>query len=93
MAISRSAWGLTTGEISAHSAEVYGAAISKDAIAGSPTGWSRRCSGWVARPLLPIYAAVCIDAIVRHEALCYRVEVVDLHRQVVAAAGLKLEAA
>jgi transposase len=30
---------------------------------------------------------------VRHEALCFRVEVRDLHRLVVAAAGLKLRAA
>lgn len=28
----------------------------------------------------------CIDRMVRHEALCVRVEVRDLHRQVVAAA-------
>jgi hypothetical protein len=28
----------------------------------------------------------CLDRIVRHEALCVRVEVRDLHRQVVAAA-------
>jgi hypothetical protein len=34
-----------------------------------------------------------IDVIVRHEALCYRMGVEDLHRLVVAAAGLKLEAA
>ena len=42
---------------------------------------------WANRPLDAVYAAVFIDAIVRHEALCYRVEVRDLHRLAVAAAG------
>ena len=35
--------GLTTGEISAHFAEIYGASVSQgDDLAGSPTRWSRR---------------------------------------------------
>jgi len=34
--------GLTTGEISAHFADIYGAEVSKDTIAGSPTASSRR---------------------------------------------------
>ena len=35
--------GLTTGEISAHFAEIYGASVSQgDRSAGSPTGCSRR---------------------------------------------------
>jgi hypothetical protein len=42
---------------------------------------------WTSRPLEPVYAAVFIDAIVRREALCYRVEVEDLHGLAVAAAG------
>ena len=42
---------------------------------------------WAARPLDAVYVAVFIDAIVRREALCYRVEVKDLHRPAVAAAG------
>jgi hypothetical protein len=37
------------------------------------------------RPLDGAYAAVFIDALVRHEALCIRVEVGDLHRLAVAA--------
>ena len=32
---------------------------------------------WANRPLDGVYAAVFIDAIVRREALCYRVEVED----------------
>jgi hypothetical protein len=44
-------------------------------------------------PLDAVYPVVFIDALVRHEALCDRVEVKDLHRLAVAAAGLKLGAA
>lgn len=39
--------GLTTGEVSAHFAEIYGASVSKDPSAGSPTGWSPR---WPSGP-------------------------------------------
>jgi hypothetical protein len=42
---------------------------------------------WCNRPLDSVYAAVFIDAVVRHEALCIRVEVGDLHLLAVAAAG------
>jgi len=41
---------------------------------------------WATRPLDGVYAAIFVDAIVRHEALCIRVEVGDLHRLGVAAA-------
>ncbi|EUA86016.1 transposase, Mutator family protein [Mycobacterium ulcerans str. Harvey] len=34
--------GLTTGEISAHFAHIYDAAVSKDTVSGSPTAFSRR---------------------------------------------------
>ena len=40
--LSLTARGLTTGEIAAHFAEVYGARVSKETITGSPTRWSRR---------------------------------------------------
>ena len=42
MLLSLYAKGLTTGEISAHFAEIYGASVSKETIAGSPTRSSRR---------------------------------------------------
>ena len=35
--------GLTTGEITAHFAEVYGASVSQETSRGSPTRWWRRC--------------------------------------------------
>lgn len=41
---------------------------------------------WQTRPLEAFYPVIYIDALVRHEAPCIRVEVKDLRRQVVAAA-------
>ncbi len=55
--------GLTTGEISAHFAEVYGASLSKDRISVITDRVVEDMQAWCARPLLPIYAAVFIDAI------------------------------
>jgi len=55
--------GLTTGEISAHFAEVYGASVSKDTVSRITDQVLEDMQGWVGRPLLPIYAAVFIDAI------------------------------
>ena len=42
LVLSLTARGLTTGEIAAHFAEVYGARVSKDTISRSPTRSSRR---------------------------------------------------
>ena len=93
--------GLTTGQISAHFAEIYGASVSKEVVSNITDTVIDKVidkvieeqQSWSSRPLHSHYVAVFVDAIVRHEALCYRVEVKDLHRLVVAAAGLKLEAA
>ena len=79
--------GLTTGEISAHFAEIYGASVSKETVSPITDKVVEEMNDWASRPLQGIYAAVFIDAIVRREALCYRVEVEDLHRLAVAAAG------
>ena len=79
--------GLTTGEIAAHFTEVYGASVSKDTISRITDKVIEQMSEWAARPLQHVYAAIFIDAIVRHEALCDRVEVRDLHRLTVAAVG------
>ena len=79
--------GLTTGEISAHFAEIYGASVSKETISRITDKVIEEMTDWSNRPLDAVYAAVFIDAIVRHEALCDRVEVRDLHRLAVAAAG------
>src|SRR3954469_3313512 len=55
--------GLTTGEISAHCAEVYGASVSKDTVSRITDAVVEDMQAWTSRPLLPIYAAIFIDAI------------------------------
>src|SRR4051812_24298387 len=55
--------GLTTGEISAHFAEVYGASVSKDTVSPITDAVLEDMQAWTSRPLLPVYAAVFIDAI------------------------------
>ena len=56
--------GLTTGEISAHFAQIYGAAVSKDTISRITDKVIEEMQGWSARPLERVYAAVFIDAII-----------------------------
>jgi transposase-like protein len=56
--------GLTTGEISAHFAEIYGASVSKETISRITDKVIEEMAAWCARPLDPVYAAVFIDAIV-----------------------------
>ncbi|HET6915546.1 MAG TPA: IS256 family transposase [Acidimicrobiales bacterium] len=56
--------GLTTGEISAHFAEIYGASVSKETISRITDKVLEEMNDWAARPLEPIYAAIFIDAIV-----------------------------
>jgi putative transposase len=56
--------GLTTGEISAHFAEVYGASVSKETVSRITDRVIEEMQGWQARPLDEVYAAVFIDAIV-----------------------------
>ncbi len=63
VAISLYAKGLTTGDISAHFAEVYGASISKDTISRITDRVVEEMQSWTSRPLVPVYAAVFIDAI------------------------------
>jgi hypothetical protein len=55
--------GLTTGHISAHFAEVYGASVSKDTVWRITDRVVEDIQAWISRPLLPVYAAVFIDAI------------------------------
>ena len=93
MVLSLSAKGLTTGEIAQHFEDIYGARMSKDTISRITDKVIDQMSEWQNRPLDEVYPVIFIDAIVRHEALCDRMEVEDLDRLVVAAAGLKLEAA
>jgi len=56
--------GLTTGEISAHFAEIYGASVSKETISRITDKVIAEMQDWQVRPLDQIYAAVFIDAIV-----------------------------
>jgi putative transposase len=55
--------GLTTGEISAHFAEIYGAAVSRETISRITDKVIEEMQSWQARPLDGVYAAVFIDAI------------------------------
>src|SRR5689334_15578074 len=56
--------GLTTGEISAHFAEIYGASVSKETISPITDKVVDEMQDWAARPLDEVYAAIFIDAIV-----------------------------
>ena len=55
--------GLTTGEISAHFADVYGASVAKDTVSRITDQVVEDMQAWSSRPLLAVYAAVFIDAI------------------------------
>jgi transposase-like protein len=63
MVLSLSAKGLTTGEISAHLAEVYGATVSKDTISKITDRVVESMTEWQSRPLDAVYPVVFIDAI------------------------------
>jgi putative transposase len=56
--------GLTTGEISAHFAEIYGASVSKETVSRITDKIVDEQAQWSARPLDAVYAAVFIDAVV-----------------------------
>ena len=56
--------GLTTGEICAHFAEIYGASVSQETISRITDKVIEEMQSWQARPLDEIYAAIFIDAIV-----------------------------
>lgn len=62
--LSLTARGLTTGEISAHFAEVYGASISKDTISVITDKVVEEMTDWFNRPLDRVYPVIFIDAIV-----------------------------
>lgn len=54
---------MTTGEISAHFAEIYGASVSKDTVSRITDKVIEDMQGWSSRPLQRVYAAIFIDAI------------------------------
>jgi putative transposase len=55
--------GLTSGEISAHFSEIYGASVPKETISRITDKVIDEMQSWAGRPLDPIYVAVFIDAI------------------------------
>ena len=56
--------GLTTGEISAHFAEIYGASVSRETVSRITDKVIEEMNDWTVRPLDEVYAAIFIDAIV-----------------------------
>lgn len=63
MVISLAAKGLTTGEISAHLAEVYGAEVSRQTISTITDKVIEGMVEWQNRPLDAVYPVIFIDAI------------------------------
>ncbi len=63
MVISLSAKGLTTGEVQAHLAEVYGAEVSRQTISTITDKVMDGMAEWQNRPLDPVYPVIFIDAI------------------------------
>ncbi len=63
MVISLSAKGLTTGEVSAHLAEVYGAEVSKQTISTITDRVLEGMAEWQNRPLDSVYPVVFIDCV------------------------------
>jgi hypothetical protein len=64
MVISLTARGLTTGDVSAHMAEVYGADVSRDTFSRIADRVIAEMSEWHSRPLDRVYPVIFIDAIV-----------------------------
>ncbi|MBL7498729.1 IS256 family transposase [Frankia sp. CNm7] len=56
--------GLTTGEISAHFDEIYGASVSKETISRITDTVLAEMNEWASRPLDRVYVAIFIDAVV-----------------------------
>jgi len=63
LVVSLTAKGLTTGEVSAHLAEVYGANVSKETISTITDRVLDGMSEWQNRPLDAVYPVLFIDAI------------------------------
>jgi putative transposase len=63
LVISLVAKGLTTGEVQAHLAEIYGAEVSGDTISAITDRVLDGLAEWQSRPLEPVYAVLFIDVI------------------------------
>ena len=56
--------GLTTGEISTHFAEIYGASVSKETVSRITDKVIAEMQEWSCRPLDQVYVAIFLDALV-----------------------------
>jgi hypothetical protein len=63
LVISLCAKGLTTGEVQAHLAEIYGAQVSRQTISTITDAVLDGLAEWQHRPLDPVYPVIFIDAI------------------------------
>src|SRR5262249_47422703 len=63
LVISLVAKGLTTGEVQAHLAEIYGAQVSRETISAITDRVLDGLAEWQSRPLDPVYAVLFLDAI------------------------------
>jgi putative transposase len=61
--VSLVAKGLTTGEVQAHLAEIYGARVSRETISTITDRVLDGLAEWQSRPLDPVYAVLFLDAI------------------------------
>ena len=61
--MSLTARGLTTGEVAAHFAEVYGATVSRDTISRITDKVLDQLAEWQNRPLDAVYPVLFVDAI------------------------------
>jgi putative transposase len=63
MVVSLVARGMTTGDVQAHLAEVYGTSVSRQQISDITDAVVEKMAEWSARPLDPVYPVIFIDAI------------------------------
>src|SRR6266545_324194 len=63
LVVSLVAKGLTTGEVQAHLAEIYGAEVSRQTISVITDRVLEGLGAWQSRPLDPVYPVIFIDAI------------------------------
>ena len=64
MVLSLTAHGMTTGEVSAYFAEIYGASVSKDTVSKITDKVIEEMTEWLHRPLNKVYPVIFIDALV-----------------------------
>ncbi len=63
LVVSLVAKGLTTGEVQAHLAEIYGVTVSRETISKITDRVLEAMADWQSRPLDPVYAVLFIDCI------------------------------